>query len=70
MILLPFIPAPVPPVAVKTGPTAGLTEDPEAFLSRHTDITEALAAGKSIRTIQSETGKGRNTVMKVRRMLA
>lgn len=67
MILLPLTPARQPPV--KTGPTAGLTEDPAAVLARHADIVAGLATGKPVRTIERETGKARNTVLKIRRMM-
>ncbi len=57
--------APLKPV----GPTAGLIEDPAAFLARHADIAELLAQRKSIRCIEKATGKARNTVLKVKRMI-
>jgi len=72
MILLPFILGrrqPVPPPARRPrGSTLGLTEDPEAFLARNSDVADLLRAGKSLRCVQKATGKGRNTILKVKRM--
>jgi site-specific recombinase XerD len=53
----------------RRGSTAGLTEDPAAFLARHTDVADLLRKGKSLRCVQAVTGKARNTVIKVRRMI-
>ena len=77
MTLLPFILAcraprqPAPPLRRRParGSTLGLTEDPVEFLGRHEDIVEALRQKKSLRCIQKATGKARNTILKVKRML-
>lgn len=73
MILLAFILAsrrPAVPKGHPRGSTAGLTEDPAAFLARHAEVVDLLRQGKTLREIEQATGRARNTVLKVKRMMS